>query len=75
VTLLDEQARDVWAWRWLEDFLADVRFALRQVRKSPAFAGAGALTLAIGIGASAAIFSVADASLLNPLPSLTQASS
>src|SRR5262245_24061511 len=68
VTLIEERAREIWTWGWIEDFVSDVRFAFRQLRKSPAFATTAALTLAIGIGATTAIFSVADASLFRPLP-------
>ena len=68
VALIEEQSRDVWRWRWIEDFLLDVRFAFRQVRKAPAFAAAGALTLALGIGANTAMFSVVNAVVLRPLP-------
>jgi predicted permease len=68
VTLLEERSRDVWRWNVVEDFAADLRYALRQLRRAPAFAAAAILTLAIGIGATTTIFSVADAALLNPLP-------
>ena len=53
---------------WLEDLHKDIRYAVRMARHSPVFAGAVILTLALGIGATASIFSVTDAALIRPLP-------
>jgi putative ABC transport system permease protein len=54
--------------QWLEDLRDDVAIALRQLKASPAFALVAVLTLALGIGANSAMFAVADATLLRPLP-------
>lgn len=63
-----EDARDANRARVAENFVADVRFALRALVRAPSFALAAILTVALGIGASTAIFTVVDAVLLRPMP-------
>ena len=63
-----EAARDVQRSRWLEDVGQDVRYSVRALLRTPAFALAAILTLALGIGANTAIFSVLEAVVLRPLP-------
>src|SRR5580692_4561632 len=68
VMLAEEDSRGVWRWRRVETLVTDIWFGLRILRKNPGFAAVAVLTLALGIGANSAIFSVVYGGLLAPLP-------
>jgi predicted permease len=66
--LVAEDVRAAWGWTRLEQLARDVRYALRQIRRAPAFSAVAIATLALGIGVNTAMFSAADAVLIRPLP-------
>jgi predicted permease len=68
VTLIEQRSREVWQWPTLDSILNDLGYTFRQFRRAPGFAATAILVLALGIGASIAIFAFVDAALLEPLP-------
>ncbi len=68
MTLIEQSGREVWQWPTLESFAADIRFAMRMLAKTPAVTCVALLSIALGIGANTAIFSLLDSVMLRLLP-------
>ena len=68
MTHIEERSREAWMWPLIESVWADVKFAVRQLRKSPGFSVTAMLVIALGIGANVALFTVVRSVLLRPLP-------
>src|SRR5439155_26355300 len=67
-TVLKEETRDTWGWAWIEQFARDLHYACRTLFRSPGFSVLTILVIALGIGATTALFTVVRSVLLEPLP-------
>lgn len=68
IPLIEDVTREMWGGLWLERVMQDVQYALRQLRRAPGFAVTVVATLALGLGSTAAMYTVVDRVLLRPLP-------
>src|SRR5438309_12104191 len=67
VTQIREEVRDIWLTRWLRDFVYDLRFSARSFLRSPSFTATAVLSLALGMGATTALYSLIDQVVLRAL--------
>jgi hypothetical protein len=67
-TVLKEMTRDTWGWAWIEQIARDLRYACRTLFRSPGFSILTILVIALGIGATVALFTIVHSVLLEPLP-------
>jgi hypothetical protein len=63
-----ERAHDAWGWRWLDDGLWDIRYAVRQFPQNPGFTAVAVAMLALGIAVNATVFTVTNAVLVKGFP-------
>jgi predicted permease len=68
IVLAEERSREMWSWNWVETLRQDFRYGLRQLRSNASLSAVVVLTLALGIGANTAVYSLVDSILVRPLP-------